>query len=419
MNRDEPAAGNAHPPRVSYAQNHEDILLDRVFNGKRGSYVDIGVNDPVRDNNTYFFYERGWRGVNIEPASSWHAEIERRRPGDLNLRCAVSDHAGTARFYEVEDATCASGLSTLDADHAASLRDAGREVRAYDVEVRTLAELIDAHELPPPDFVSIDVEGHEEAVLLGIPLDRWRPKAFVIEATEPMTNVPCHQAWEPILLRHGYLFACFNGINRFYVRADLASRIELLSLPLNVLDNYVPAAQRDLENRAETLWQSLQRTEADRVWERGHLEERVAGWRSGFEESRRAFEELKTILEREHADLCAERLEHQRRKDEIHEFLRLLYEERVAHAVTKHVLRAEVDGRDAEISRLRDAIEQERSLRAHALASSDVLIHEAHQRLRPYRLIDRLGVVTAGYEWARRVKHGLASRSGSSSTERS
>ena len=51
-----------------------------------------------------------------------------------------------------------------------------------------------------------------------------------------MTNIPCHQSWEPILLEQGYLFAAFDGINRFYLRGDLADSLPLFECPVNSLD---------------------------------------------------------------------------------------------------------------------------------------------------------------------------------------
>ena len=47
-------------PRISYAQNHEDILIDRLFPGRIGTFMDIGACHPVVNSNTRFFYERGW-----------------------------------------------------------------------------------------------------------------------------------------------------------------------------------------------------------------------------------------------------------------------------------------------------------------------------------------------------------------------
>lgn len=47
-------------PFVSYAQNFEDVILNRIFkNIKEGFYVDIGAADPLYDSVTKAFYDRG------------------------------------------------------------------------------------------------------------------------------------------------------------------------------------------------------------------------------------------------------------------------------------------------------------------------------------------------------------------------
>ena len=53
----------------SYAQEGEDLILYRMIYGKidKGFYVDVGAHHPKRFSNTYFFYRKGWRGINVEP----------------------------------------------------------------------------------------------------------------------------------------------------------------------------------------------------------------------------------------------------------------------------------------------------------------------------------------------------------------
>ncbi len=62
----------------------EDILLDRVFRNRIGTYMDVGAHHPVLESNTHFFHERGWRGTNIEPMPGMHRLLVEHRPGDLN-----------------------------------------------------------------------------------------------------------------------------------------------------------------------------------------------------------------------------------------------------------------------------------------------------------------------------------------------
>jgi len=46
---------------ISYAQNHEDVLLYRALKGVgKGFYIDVGANDPEEDSVTKAFYDRGW-----------------------------------------------------------------------------------------------------------------------------------------------------------------------------------------------------------------------------------------------------------------------------------------------------------------------------------------------------------------------
>jgi len=84
------------------------------------------------------------------------------------------------------------------------------------------------------------VEAHEREVIEGGDWKRWRPRVIVIEATKPYTNIPIHDLWEPLLFEADYLFATFDGINRYYVRAEDRDLVPLLSIPVNVLDRYIP-----------------------------------------------------------------------------------------------------------------------------------------------------------------------------------
>ena len=52
---------------------------------QQGFYVDVGANDPVCHSITKAFYERGWRGINIEPVQSWlsYIVLPSSRPNEI------------------------------------------------------------------------------------------------------------------------------------------------------------------------------------------------------------------------------------------------------------------------------------------------------------------------------------------------
>jgi FkbM family methyltransferase len=224
---------------VSYAQNHEDVLLDRAFpRGKAGFYIDIGANEPVHNSVTKHFYDLGWRGINVEPATHPFALLAAERDRDVNLNVAVSDAEGEVTLYELPPAL--SGGTTLSQANAARHRESGHPAAERTVATLTLAQLCERHADAPIDFLSIDVEGHEREVLAGGDWKKWRPRIVVVEATEPTTTIPSHERWEDILLKAGYLFAAFDGLNRYYVRKEDADLAPVLAVPVNCTDDYTP-----------------------------------------------------------------------------------------------------------------------------------------------------------------------------------
>lgn len=229
--------GGERKPMISYAQNGEDVLLGRLFGRQAdGFYVDVGANDPTDLSLTKHFYDRGWHGVNVEPVPDAHARLCAERPRDTNLNVGVAERAGEMTFYELPDQ---SVLSTFSAEQAALYRAEGRRVAERPVRVLPLAEVFAAYVDRPVDFLSVDVEGLERDVLAGGDWRRWRPRVVLLEATRPNTTEPTHQDWEPLLLEAGYVFAYFDGLNRFYVRGEEPALLEGFRVPINICDNYV------------------------------------------------------------------------------------------------------------------------------------------------------------------------------------
>ena len=86
--------------QLSFAQESEDLVLNKIFgNQSNGFFIDIGANHPIRFSNTWFFYKKGWRGINIEPNPDMFKLLEEYRPHDLNLNIGISDVNDTLDYY--------------------------------------------------------------------------------------------------------------------------------------------------------------------------------------------------------------------------------------------------------------------------------------------------------------------------------
>jgi len=257
-------------PFLSYAQNAEDVVLARALRPDlhSGFFIDVGAGHPDVDSVTRAFSARGWTGINIEPLPEEFALITEARPDDINLNIALGTEAGTARLFAGPPES--RGLSTMKQEYADGYLDKGKAFAPIDVEVRTLADVVEEHAQRTVDFLKVDVEGFELDVLAGADWATFRPRVIVVEATLPESTEPSHHTWEPLLLDAGYVFALFDGLNRFYARSDEPELASRLSTPANVTDGFVTSSTilaTERAQRAETYARSLvdqaERTKVD------------------------------------------------------------------------------------------------------------------------------------------------------------
>lgn len=240
---------------ISYAQNHEDVVLARVLEPWNcvGHWIDIGAGHPTFDSVTRLFYDFGWTGINIEPLVTEFKLLCAERPRDINLNCAIGDSAGVSLIFEGPPAS--RGTSTLIPEHAHSGHNNSDSVVTSEVEVRTLATVLE--EAPwDIDLIKIDVEGMESAVIASADWTRVRAKVIVVEATLPNSVVPSHQLWESTLVAAGYSFRLFDGLNRFYSREDSTDDVDGTVVskwyPACPQDNYIDQSVLLLKNARDT-----------------------------------------------------------------------------------------------------------------------------------------------------------------------
>jgi FkbM family methyltransferase len=229
---------------VSYAQNFEDVRLRRVFPTETaGFYIDVGAWHPTRGSVTKHFYDRGWRGINIEPTTWGFEAFRTQRPGDLNLNLGLSNQVGTQRFFEENPPQGRSTFSALKRDSTRAAE--GCEFEERTVPVTTLARICARYVDGPIHFLKIDVEDHEREVLAGADFTRWRPRVVVIEGGP--------DAWEGLLSAAGYHLATFDGVNEFYVRAEDRALIPALAAQISILDDFVPHYFAEARTRLDQL----------------------------------------------------------------------------------------------------------------------------------------------------------------------
>jgi FkbM family methyltransferase len=233
-------ADHSNGQRVSWSQNGEDIRLWKALHAvEQGTYVDVGGWDPAMDSISRLFYDTGWNGVVIEPVPALARAFHLARPRDTVINGAAGDSPETMTLNMVAD----SGRSTLSSELNNRYRDSGTVTTGVAVQVKPLNALIRQANLDVIHFMSIDVEGHEDAVLKGLDLTEIRPWIIVVEAVDPITAEPSHESWESLLLESDYIFAHWDGLNRFYVAHEHADLVQPIALPVSTLDGVISSHQ--------------------------------------------------------------------------------------------------------------------------------------------------------------------------------
>jgi len=169
---------------LSYSQEGEDMILRRIFEGgRKGFYVDVGAHHPQRFSNTYFFYARGWRGVNIDAMPGGMDLFNAIRPNDINIEAAIASERREMTYFMFDD----PALNSFD-EMLSRSRDntAYRIIGRKAIFTRTLAEVLDEHLAPNQeiDFLSIDVEGLDLEVLESNDWSKYRPFCILVECVD-------------------------------------------------------------------------------------------------------------------------------------------------------------------------------------------------------------------------------------------
>jgi FkbM family methyltransferase len=236
-----------------YTRNFEDVILQRVFaDVDEGHYIDVGASTPIEDSNTFALYQKGWRGLAIEPLPSYQLAWQQARPKDLFIHAAAGSESG---YLTLQIFDHAQQISSGSPETVAHWNRLGRNpTRSFEVPIVVLNQVIADHLNDKSlHLLCIDVEGMEHEVLKGLDLRQHRPWVVVVEATLPGTTQPAHQTWEPCLLESGYLMVYFDGANRFYLANEQRQLLGRFALPPNVWDDFVMARQMELQLEVDRL----------------------------------------------------------------------------------------------------------------------------------------------------------------------
>jgi hypothetical protein len=157
--------------RKSYSQCGEDIFVEKFFKKKDfGLFVDLGAYNPIKFNNTYLLYQKGWRGINIDLNQTSIDLFNIIRKKDKNILAAISDKKEKTKIF-IENIFSPLNTIVKNFNHKISKKN------TINIVTKKFNELVKIK----IDFLNIDIEGMDFRVLKSINLKFYNPKLICVE----------------------------------------------------------------------------------------------------------------------------------------------------------------------------------------------------------------------------------------------
>jgi FkbM family methyltransferase len=211
--------------KVSFSQCGEDLIAEYIFSEclrlPEISYLDIGAYHPTLLSNTYLFYQKGHRGVCIEPDPDLLDGIKSVRPEDTCLNVGVgTSQQSRADFYRMTNRT----LNTFSKDAAERYQEYGNQKieEVISMPLLTVDSIIERYFNFCPHYISLDIEGLDFEILKTFDFSRFRPQVFCVETltyTEDKSERKLSEIIELVTSNNYFVYAD-TYINTIFVERD-------------------------------------------------------------------------------------------------------------------------------------------------------------------------------------------------------
>jgi FkbM family methyltransferase len=174
----------------SYAQAYEDVIIDGLIEAYltkkknlRLVFFEIGANHPVATSASYLLKKKyGVPTILVEANPDLIPALKKHRPDDTVIHAAVTNKdVKTVPFARCPD----NEISSINEAFVRAWKD-GTITDTIDVPAVRINHLIQSFYIygAADMILSIDIEGHDYAVLTDLDFERYRPIVVMIEPSE-------------------------------------------------------------------------------------------------------------------------------------------------------------------------------------------------------------------------------------------
>ena len=165
----------------SYSGEGEDLILAKLFDGKKnGFFIDVGCYHPKINSNTYYFYKKGWSGINIDANPESILKFNRFRKRDVNINAGISQSQNSLIYYQFSE----SAVNTFSKELCEERKKISwlKFIGSTEIKTISLAEVLKKQNIKTEiNFLDIDVEGLDLEVLKSNDWDLFKPNVILVE----------------------------------------------------------------------------------------------------------------------------------------------------------------------------------------------------------------------------------------------
>lgn len=213
----------------SFSSDGEDYALNKILSGiKRGSYIDIGSNHPIKHSNTFSFYLLGWSGVCVDPIPLFNKKYKIFRSGDVFINAGIiggMENNPTMDFYYYKHFP---DNSTFDVSRVEVLKNQFNRhpTSITKIPMITLAELMErfnnnqSHE-GEVHLLNLDTEGYEQSILESLFNLNVNPWVICVEDLGYLAETVINSDIHNLLYQKNYILFVRTFLSSIYVRKDV------------------------------------------------------------------------------------------------------------------------------------------------------------------------------------------------------
>jgi FkbM family methyltransferase len=209
-----------------YSQHNEQLIIEEFFQGRLGTFLDIGAFDGLNFSNTLRLLELGWSGILVEPAPTNFLNLEKNLKDKeipfsqyqlINSAVVPNYFKKSTVFFEAlhpnGHGAAVSSFSKDWIDNFVEMSDI-TEINPTSVKIEHVSDFFNqvGYDF---NFITIDVEGLSYELLLSVDWTKFKSLELICIEAE---STP--EKYIDVMSHHNFILHTYEEGNIFFKKHE-------------------------------------------------------------------------------------------------------------------------------------------------------------------------------------------------------